>query len=224
MKNSYKDIFSYGSSIETTAYLNWRTKKYDALHNMSVLADGFMQSALLLAEQILNDNEDKKADVIVFPMFFSANHAIELYLKQILWAQYVLLDMDAKHKVEGDHDIKQLYNSVSNREDDVLKKYPEGVETKKEFNEMMKNLKAYIEELYSKISMADGKGNVKGHMEFSRYPFSNIYEKFFYITERDNVVVDVENFIVRMKEIGKNLDLIASYYQNLVEVSGGKKN
>ena len=214
----YKDIFSYGDSIETTAYLNWRTMRHSSLLNMSVIADGFMKAAILLAQEILNDNDDKKADVIVFPMLFSANHAIELYLKQILWAQYIILDMDEKHKIEGDHDIKLLYDSVSNREDDVLKKYPDGVETKKGFNQLMKNLKTYIDELYPKISLDDGKGNLKTHMEFSRYPFSSKYEDFFYITDSNNVVVDPENFIVRMTEIGKNLDMIAGYYQYLVEI------
>lgn len=213
MSKEYKEIFSYGNSIETTAYLNWRTERYNVFNNLSIIADGFMKSALMLAQQILIDNDDKKADVIVFPMLFSANHAIELYLKQIQWAQYVILDMDDKHKIEGAHDIRQLYYSVSNREDDVLKKNPGGVETKKEFNNLLKNLKEYIEELYSKIIMDDG----KGHMEFSRYPFSTDYKYFFYITDFNNVVIDVENFNVRMKEIGQNLEQLSGYFQNLVD-------
>lgn len=34
----------------------------------------------------------------------------------------------------------------------------------------------------------------------------------FYITEFENVVVDLENFVHRFKEIGENLRLIYIYY------------
>lgn len=34
----------------------------------------------------------------------------------------------------------------------------------------------------------------------------------FYVTELDNVVVDLENFVIRFKEMGDNLHLIATYY------------
>ena len=57
----------------------------------------------------------------------------------------------------------------------------------------------------------------KGHMEFSRYPFSTDYKYFFYITDFNNVVIDVENFNVRMKEIGQNLEQLSGYFQNLVD-------
>ena len=33
-----------------------------------------------------------------------------------------------------------------------------------------------------------------------------------YISEFDNVVVDLENFVERFKDIGKNLNLLSTYY------------
>ena len=45
--------------------------------------------------------------------------------------------------------------------------------------------------------------------DFSKY--------FFYITDFNNVVIDVENFNVRMKEIGQNLEQLSGYFQNLVD-------
>ncbi len=49
-------------------------------------------------------------------------------------------------------------------------------------------------------------------MDFSRYPFDQKYMPHFYITEFENVVVDLENFVHRFKEIGENLRLISIYY------------
>ena len=37
-------------------------------------------------------------------------------------------------------------------------------------------------------------------------------EAAFYISEFDNVVVDLENFVERFKDIGKNLNLLSTYY------------
>lgn len=44
-------------------------------------------------EKIFSYNVDKKADIVVFPMLFSANHAIELYPKSINWSLNMLLNM-----------------------------------------------------------------------------------------------------------------------------------
>ena len=39
---------------------------------MMILADGYMKAAIILAQDCLQNNVDKKADVVVFPMLFSA--------------------------------------------------------------------------------------------------------------------------------------------------------
>ena len=61
-----KDVFSYNSDIDKTAFLNWRTKKREPIHNMNVIADGYMQAALELAKTCLADSFHKKADAIIF--------------------------------------------------------------------------------------------------------------------------------------------------------------
>ena len=76
-------IFSYNVDIDKTAYMNWRTRQHQPIHDMMIIADGYMKAAIMLAQDCLQDNGDKKADIVVFPMLFSANHAIELYLKSI---------------------------------------------------------------------------------------------------------------------------------------------
>ena len=73
-------IFSYNVDIDKTAYMNWRTRPHQPIHDMMIIADGYMKAAIMLAQDCLQDNMDKKADIVVFPILFSANHAIELYL------------------------------------------------------------------------------------------------------------------------------------------------
>ena len=49
-------------------------------------------------------------------------------------------------------------------------------------------------------------------MDFSRYPFDMQHVSHFYIDTFDNVVVDIENFVERFKEIVQSLRQIASHY------------
>lgn len=200
-----KDIFSYNVDIEKTAYINWRTNHHDHIHNMIVIADGFMKSALMLTEQALEDNNDKKADIIIYPVIFNANHAIELYLKAITWTLNILLKKNIK--IEGQHDIQQIFTVVCARVDE----FESDKEKKQQFINMTKNLREYIDELFCKISRNTG-NRKKDNMDFSRYPFDQKYVPHFYINEFDNVTVDLENFLNRFQEIGDNLRLISEYY------------
>lgn len=198
-------IFSNNSDIDKNAYLNWRTQKHTPIKNMINIADGFMSSAMLLAEEELEDNDDKKADIIIFPLLFNVNHGIELYLKAITWMLNILLKTN--RKIEGSHNIKQIYDVVSSR----VNEFEKGKEKKDSFDKLTLNLKEYINELFSKIE--DSSNNIyKDNMDFSRYPFNQKYVNHFYIDEFNNVVIDLENFIVRFREIHKNLRIIAEHY------------
>lgn len=200
-----KEIFSYNADINKTAYMNWRTNSHNHIYNMIVIADGFMESAILLAKTALDDNSDKKADGIVYPMLFNANHAIELYLKALTWTLNILLK--SVNKIEGQHNIQQIFQVVEKR---VLE-FETDKDRRKEFKKMIEGIRFYIDELFDKIS--DQTGNKrKDNMDFSRYPFDQQYIPHFYINEFDNVVVDLENFVERFKDIGENLRLLSTYY------------
>ena len=215
-KKQYKPIFSYNEDTNKTAYLNWRTKPIDKIHNLGVIAEGYKDSALYLTKVALENIDDKKADAIIFSILFCANHAIELYLKEILWCQDILLEK--KPQLEGGHNIRHLYKAVSNRVDKVLKKYDSLIETKKEYNKMTNNLMQYIDELYEKLDMTDQNGKHIFNMDFSRYPFSTNYQEHFYVKEYDNVVVDLENFMERMSEVTGNLNTLSEFFYSLVEM------
>lgn len=102
-----KDIFSYNIDINKNAYMNWRTNKHEHIKNMIVIANRFMLSSIMLVEQILENNRNKNADIVIFPILFNANLAIDLYLKAITWTLNIILDKD--EKIEGSHD-KQIFN------------------------------------------------------------------------------------------------------------------
>lgn len=200
-----KDIFSYNVDINKNAYMNWRTNKHEHIKNMIVIAKGFMMSSIILVEQILNNNRNKNADIVVFPILFNANHAIELYLKAITWTLNIILD---KHeKIEGNHDIKQIFNVVCSR----VNEFEKSKEKKEQFKKLTINLKDYLNELYIKIEDKSN-GKYKDNMDFSRYPFNTKYVNHFYIDQFDNVVIDLENFLLRFTEIGTNLNTIAEHY------------
>lgn len=203
--NDMKDIFSYNSDIEKNAYMNWRIDRHNNINNMITIADGYMKASILLAKQSIADNDDKKADILIFPILFDVNHAIELYLKAINWSLNILLDNGKKN--EGKHDIQQIFSNVCSR----VNEFEKEKEKRKQFKNLTNNLRNYIDELYSEIKKSSVKTN-KDNMDFSRYPFVKGYINHFYIEEFDNVVVDLENFITKFEEIGRNLNSIAKHY------------
>lgn len=211
-----KDIFSYNIDIDKNAYMNWRTNKHEYISNIIVIAKGFMMSSISLAEQMLDNNNDKKADIIIFPILFNANHAIELYLKAITWTLNVILNKD--EKLEGSHDIKQIFNVVCSR----VNEFETHKERKEQFKKLTINLKEYMNELYKKIEDKSN-GKYKDNMDFSRYPFNTKYINHFYIDDFDNIVIDLENFVLRFKEIGTNLNMIVEHYlHDFLEADNGE--
>lgn len=208
------DIFSYNPDFDKTAYLNWRTHFRDDIQNMIVIAEGFRDSSLLLVEEILKSNEGKRADNIIFPILFNANHSIELYLKAISWTQNRLLNN--QDTFEGNHNLKNLLKNVVNLESDL-----DNSNDKTQFNEMLDYLNKYIKELYGKIEriIQDKKGNDKTLHEitFSRYALTNDLEPQFYVNTFENVTVDLENFYSVFKQIFYNLDSLYSHYYHQLD-------
>ncbi|MDP5277172.1 hypothetical protein [Chengkuizengella axinellae] len=206
-----KEVFSYNIDIRKNAYLNWRTSKHDEINNMIVLAEGFMTSAILLAEQVLNDNRDKKADSIIYPILFNVNHGIEVYLKSISWSLNKILNNSEKTFIKN-HNLLELFNDVK-----TLVTIFEGDTNKKSSINMMESLENYITELYSKIENVTPKGKKIYNIDFSRYTLDYNGEPQFYINQFDNVVVDIENFVSLFEKIHSSLDGIAIQYLDYFE-------
>lgn len=99
-----KKIFSYNKDINQNAYLNWRMETNSDSSNFYTMANSFANSTVLLLDSVLNDNSDKKADSIIFPIFYLADQSIELYLKAII--REIITTNSAEDKCPVTHDIK----------------------------------------------------------------------------------------------------------------------
>lgn len=200
---SSKNIFTPNNDINKTAILNWRTQKYDNIANSMALAEGFLASAIELSEKCLLDkNPNHKADMLIFPILSNANHGIELYLKALIETLNALLN--SRFTTHGGHNIKQMFQTIQGK----IIEY-KNLDSLAYFNLRNQDLSEYIQELFSLITITEGKEN----MDFSRYPQTNKHKKnHFYIDSLTNVSIDLENFIVRFKKIKDGLDELASYY------------
>lgn len=199
-------IFSRNIDIDKIAFLNWRIEEGEDIRNLLNLADGYLLSAIELANACLANNTHKRADILIFPILNNANHGIELYLKSMLWIINKLTE--SEQKLEGKHNIKQIFETLKSK----VKSY-KGQLRLKDFNEATKELWNYIEELFEKLNAT----TKNDKMDFSRYPFSLNYENHFYVLASGTIEIDLENFINRFEIIKKSLESLSDllYYQEL---------
>ena len=207
-----KPIFkSHNPDIEKNAYMNWRTSNRDQMHNMCVFADGYALAAKILAESILVDNSDKKADGLVYPILFDINQCIELYLKTIQWQLNMLLGKP--EKFDGGHNLVGHYGKLTRLLNDFDNKYPEARGNKKDFNSMMSGVKDYIDEIKAMVPEKELKS-----MDFPRYPVMSDKEtKHFYIKDVDNVTIDVEYLLTRAEEMRNALESLTLHFGEMIE-------
>jgi hypothetical protein len=196
-----KKIFSGNEDFNKSAFINWRTSKHEDINNILVLADGFLSSAIELSKNCLANNANKKADILIFPILFNANHGIELYLKALIWTLNKLLNSETKEK--NSHNIKLIFNTVKLKIETL-----KGKDWAKDFNKQSEGLQEYIDEIY--ILTSDG--SKKDNMDFPRYPIKTSYENHFYIDYLNNIEIDLENFVFRFEQIKTMLDERASYF------------
>lgn len=209
----YKSVFSFNNEdIHKNAYMNWRIEKYNPIDNMINIANGYKSGTIKLIKSLMEDNWSKDADIEIFPIFFMMNHAIELYLKSIMWSINVLTNKCEKYK--GKHNILQIYNMTKPIVEDYEKSI-DRLENVYYFRENTKTLKNYLKDIDIKIRKnINGK---KDNIDFSRYPINSDKENHFYVDEIDNVIIDLENLLYVANNILENLESIASYYTDEID-------
>lgn len=189
-----KSIFSCNEDVNKTAYMNWRTHSWDSVGNLVVIAEGFEQAAKRLITGVLIDNSSKDADILIFPILYSIDQSIELYLKAIL---YKLEFLDSKKPSNyTTHDILQLFMEMKSK---VQNRHG----NKQEFAVYLSGLQEYLDELYKYIRP---QGVRKPAIDFARYPFDTNRNPHFYVATTENVMIDLENLLSRIEEIFDILD------------------
>lgn len=203
-------INTFNDDVDKNAYMNWRLNHHEPIQNMIVMADGYMTSVIVNAKSCLENTFDKTADILIFPMFFSLNQGIELYLKSICWSLNILLNY--KSKYGKNHDIRNIWFLVKNKinEFGFNEERPED-----SFNKMVKNIEPYLNELANYLKK-DNINDYHHNIDFSRYPVNNRDEYHFFVNQFDNVTVDLEVIKKFATQINGDLKCLTDYYYGLV--------
>jgi len=199
---STKNVFSSNLDINKTAYLNWRMDE-DSEGNLAEMANGFYLSARVQIDAILEDNSDKKADSIIFPILYAIDQSIELYLKAII--RLIERIEDGKANNYTTHDIAELLGNLKGK---IKRKEA----TTKGLQKHLSSVQLYVDELTAHFSGDDKK--VK--MDFARYPMDAKGIPYCYVKSRENVTVDVEYLHQQLEDMHTALE--ALYLQYSVEL------
>lgn len=191
-------IFSYNSNIDKNAYMNWRTNSNNTEFNFWIIGKGYFEASIILTKECIENNLDKKADIVIYPILFNAIHGIELYLKSLYIRLAELLEKP--QKFAGGHNIKSLLGMVSA----LVKEIKQNKIEFKKYELLIKDLDEFINEIYEKTDK----------MDFARYPMDNNKENYFYVDNLNNEVINLPillDKIINIHEILENLQYYFTY-------------
>ncbi|TDM10447.1 hypothetical protein [Macrococcus lamae] len=199
------DIFNNHDGINKHAFLNWRFTFKDRPSLFDTMSEAYYESTNILVNECINDNSDKKADSLIFPILFSLNHYIELRLKSII-AYFYLLESDNDHISNiknnpfSSHNISELMSIVVKLLNHTnLYKIEKDLKRFKQTNSYISQLNEY--QIFK----------ISPHMDFSRYPMNKSEKTYFYAETYENVTISLTN----LKEIFSLVadELNGLYYQ-----------
>lgn len=203
-------INTFNKNIEKNSYMNWRLNHHEPIQNMIVMAEGYLMSVIVNAKSCLQNSFEQNGDILIFLMFFSLNHGIELYEKAICWSLNILLGHKKKYK--ENHDIRNIWFTVKSKiyEFGFNESRPEDF-----FKEMAQNIEPYLNEIANNLKK-ESKDDYYHNIDFSRYPVNNRNEYHFYVNQFGNVTVDLEALIEFATQVNEDLKCLAEYYYDLV--------
>ena len=173
---------------EHYAYLSWRMNHSNASSNYQEMGEGYFVSAIIILEQCLNENRDRKGDAVIFPTLFNIEQAIELYIKAFIkLATENSIQMNFRIR---SHDIRRLLNDFKTAIsvcDDTIK------------NIALKDIavvEKFIDLFFDKTT----------DCTYARYPYDTRADGHFYVKSDHNIIVDMEKLIEWVKAIFFVLD------------------
>lgn len=199
-----KSPFDTTSSLDTTAFLNWRFYPSNRIEtHFFTLAEGYFEVALHLIQECVDSTSTHKSDIWIFPILFNVIHGTELYLKGFnsLYPIYKKLEKFEgieESNIEGNHDIKQLHDvamSLINKSND------------KQFSPSLLYIRKFIDIIYKYTD----------DMSFGRYPIGktkNNEDTHFYVSQ-DNITLDLTNLYVWVKRISHEFECISGYLEDM---------
>jgi hypothetical protein len=197
------DYFNFSGNLPSSAFLTWRFgSKNEVETKFYELGKTYFDTALAMMQICLTDNRDKKADVWIFPILFHVVHGIEIYLKGFN-SQYRIFTKVSQFeyqetKIEGQHDIQQLCNVTlsllrGNKDKDLLKEFG--------------FVKQFIDILYAHTK----------DMAFARYPLATDKTEQFYVSQGENISIDLEVLTAWVTRIASILENCTSFVDFQIE-------
>ncbi len=203
LMNSLPNYFKFTGDIQASAYLNWR---FDFIRNLEnrffEMAKGYLDTSIVLIDQCLEDNSDKKADIWIFPILFNVVHGIEVYLKAFNSLYRIHTDLQNNgnpqgSKIEGKHNIRQLCQIAVKQLRDTC--------NRKLLDELL-FVQRFIDILYQNTN----------DMTFARYPIDTKKNVHFYIEAGENITIDLRvlrQWVLRVAEV---LDVVTDHIDSQV--------
>ena len=215
-----KDFFDEGGvGTRQYSFLNWRFSPHDSIEvQFCNLAEGYFEVANNLIEQCLDNNNDRKADIWIFPILFNIVHAVELYLKAInsMYPIYFklkgfVLDELPDSKIEGDHDIKQMCQTAISKVRNDSDRDPDLYKALKEVLQFINIIYKYSDDV-----------------AFTRYPLpkdakSDLNKEYFYVSHK-NVTINMVELHKWVKKISNNLYNITGFLIDMIDELNGYRN
>lgn len=169
--------------------------------NINTYIDGYRSATLIMLQSAVGSNtqlEDERfcsVDTAIYPIFFSARHFIELYIKQKIYAiNFFKLKSTIETKLIKTHNIKNLWDLfidiVNKTCDSRLEKY-------------IDELEPYIND-FAKIDLTG---------ETFRYPYSSDNKK--HLTQHS--IINLYNFYRKFKELSELCQGFTLYMDCLVD-------
>jgi hypothetical protein len=198
-------FWKYGETIEETAYMAYRAKfSYHAEYeHFALMGEDYFDAAYFLLEICSSDNTDHQADRWIAPVLFDIAQGIELYLKAIIVCLYIYQNDKEIDTETGWHDLTHYYKKV----EELMNILSTSKSIPPDFLSALHIVKNYIENLYAKSS----------DPTFVRYPTNKKHNPHFYITERQNVTIDLSLLKEQTIVVYKMLDYIFWHTKELID-------
>ena len=169
------------------SFISWRMRDGEDSHKYAEQGEGYFVSSIILLEQCLVENRDRKGDSVIFPILFNIEQGIELYLKGFI---YLIRENGATVDFKiSTHNIKELSENFQRVISSWSSNYTIAC---RDFNYVDK----LIDLLFEKTT----------DCTYARFPFNNSGNGHFYVNSDKNIIIDMKILLEWAKSVFYILD------------------
>ena len=156
------------------AFISWRMRDGNDSQKYVEQGEGYFVSSIILLEQCLLENRDRKGDGVIFPILFNIEQGIELYLKGFI---YLIRENGASVNFKINvHNIKQLLFNFTDTISSWSSNYADIACCNFDY------VNRLIDLLFEKTT----------DCTYARFPFDNSGNGHFYVNSSENIIIDMK--------------------------------